>query len=79
MCAADERARGTIGLRRHAARVHDDYIGSQGLKLAHRAQISCDGLAIGAGRPATEVLYVKCGHSSSLLNWSDSPEARLTV
>ena len=60
--AADEGTRGAIRLGRHAARIYDDHIGSKGFALAQRAQISRYGLAVGARRPASEVLDVKARH-----------------
>jgi hypothetical protein len=62
VCAADERPRGAIRFRRDAASIHDHHIVRKGLSLVHGAQISRDGLAVGARRPASEMLDVKSRH-----------------
>jgi hypothetical protein len=70
--AADKCTRSAIGLRRHAAGIQDQHIGSQRHNPAHRAQISRHGLAVGARQPATEMLNVKSRHRPSLMNCSNS-------
>jgi hypothetical protein len=61
MRRANERARGAIGLRSHAAGVHDDHIGFRSLTLTAPggAQLRGDCLAIGPRCTASEVLNVK--------------------
>ena len=69
MRPANVRARRPVGLRRHAARIHNDHICRGRLLLAvpRRAQAIADRLAIGARRPASKVLHMECGrHLPSL-------------
>src|SRR6266567_3707430 len=69
MGAANESARGTVGLGRYAAGVDDDHIGGCGLLLvqACHAQAVADCFSVGARGAATEVLDMEpTGHLFSL-------------
>jgi len=67
--ATNECARSPIGLGRDAAGIHYDHVGLGWLTngMAGRAQLFGDRFAIRAGGPATEMLHVKSGHTSSLV------------
>jgi hypothetical protein len=62
MRAANEGARGSVGLGCDGAGIHDDDIGGEGLAQIQSAQVSGDGLAVGAGGAAAEMFNVKAGH-----------------
>jgi len=66
--AANEGARGPVGLRRYAAGVDDDDIGFRGLphRVPRGLQAVAYRLAIGPRRPATEMFHIKSRHPSSL-------------
>jgi hypothetical protein len=70
MCAADKGTGGTIGFGRYAASVNDDDIGGKRLAFGKRPQMSGNGLAIRARRPAAEVLDGKTRHCPSLVGFS---------
>jgi hypothetical protein len=62
--ATDESACRPIGFGRHAAGIDDDEIGGveSGFGKAAGAEMAANGFAVGASRPATEILDVKAGH-----------------
>jgi hypothetical protein len=69
MSSPDKCTGGAICLRRNAACIHYDHISLCGMALVEPgcAQAATYCFAIGARRPASEVLYVKFRHRCSLL------------
>jgi len=68
MRPADESARGTIGVGRHAAGVYDDQISDtrRGFGQTGGAQAGVERFSIGAGGAASEVFDVIPRHDFSL-------------
>jgi hypothetical protein len=64
--AANKGARLAVGLGGHAARIDDKHFGIREPlhAMAGEEQAAPQRFAVGARRPATEVLHVKAGHLS---------------